>query len=137
MVKINSFSPFFLVAQPLGHFGAWNKDILRLYGGRRTKRYYAVMHYLIREIGWMLNDKSKRNNKLALQSLYSYAGDKTARAKQLTKKMAYRLLDEVFIPTDYIKSYKEDPQDGGICLFWEGQKTIANKRKILPSPNKK
>jgi len=134
MVKINSFSPFFLVAQPLGHFGAWNKDILRLYGGRRTKRYYAVMHYLIREIGWMLNDKSKRNNKLALQSLYSYAGDKTPRAKQLTKNIAYRLLDEVFIPTGYIKSYKEDAQDGGICLFWEGQKTIANKRKILPPP---
>ncbi len=136
-VKIYSFSPFFLVAQPLSHYGAWNKNILSLYTGRRTKRYYAVMRYLIKEIGWMLNDKSKRNNKLALQSLYNYAGDKTARAKQLTKKMTYRLLDEVFIPTGYIKYYKEDAQDGGICLFWEKQKTISNKRKNLPSQGKK
>ena len=137
MVKINSYSPFFTVAQPLGHYTTWNKEVLQLYKGRRTSRYYTVLRYLMTQIGWMLNNKSKRNNKIALQSLYSYAGDKNARAKQLTKKMAYQLLDEVFIPTGYISSYKEDAQDGGICLFWEKQKNLANKKKILPPPSRK
>lgn len=135
-VRINGFSPFYIVASSIGHYTAWDKDILRLYGHKRTPRYYTVMHYLLMQIGWMRNDKSARNNKLSLQSLYKYAGAKTTRAKNLTKETLLRLLDEVFIPTGYVKTYSEDWQAGCICLTVGRDRALANKKKNLPDNEK-
>lgn len=111
-VRINNISPFMQVAKPLGHLTAWDKDVLRLYKGRKTKRYYSVMRFLIVQIGWMRN--GNRSRKIKYDTLYKHTGDTTTRAQQLARDMMYRLLDEVFIPTHYVKSYKEegDPTPG-------------------------
>lgn len=106
-VKINGFSPFFMIAQPLDRYSTWTKEILQLYTGRKTARYYSVLRFLIIQIGWMKNPKSTRSKKITYQSLYEHCGEKTARGKQLCKKMMYRLFDEVFKPAGYVVSYRE------------------------------
>ena len=126
-VKINGFSPFHMIADNLGHLTSWNKEILQLYTGRKTDRYWNVLHFLIREIGWMRNPNSKRSRKIRYSTLYNCNGDKTARTQQLTRDMLFRLLDEVFIPAGYIKAYKEDNRtEPGVTL------TIGNP-PLLPN----
>lgn len=107
-IVINSLSPFFALSQSIGHYSTWKKEVLTMYPGKRTKRYYSVLHYLMIQIGWLRNPSSNRTNKITYKALYSYVGDKTTRSKQLTRDMAYRLLEEVFKPAGYITSYKED-----------------------------
>ena len=107
-IVINGLSPFFALSQSIGHYSTWKKEVLTMYPGKRTKRYYSVLHYLMITIGWIRNPASNRTNKITYKALYSYVGDKTTRAKQLTRDMAYRLLDEVFKPAGYVISYKED-----------------------------
>lgn len=107
-LRINGLSPFFVLSQNIGHYSTWKKEILQLYTGRKTTRYYSVFHFLMAQIGWMRNPNSKRSNKITYESLYNYTGDASTRSRQLTRDMMYRLLDEVFIPAGYIKSYKED-----------------------------
>lgn len=127
-VRINGYSPFMQVARPLGHVTAWDKNILRLYSGRKTKRYYSVMRYLIMQIGWMRN--GTRNNKIKYSTLYEYTGDTTTRAQQLTRDMMYRLLDEVFKPADYITAYKEeaDPTPGVVLTLSKKHRKIGRKQ---------
>ena len=116
-IKILSLSPFFALSQSIGHFTTWKKEILQLYTGRKTSRYYTVLHYLMAQIAWLRNPHSTRSNKITYKELYEYNNDKSTRAKQLTRDMAYRLLDEVFIPSGYILSYKEDSKgEAGISL---------------------
>lgn len=110
-VHITGYSPFMIIGQSLGHYGTWTKDILRLYKGRRTKRYYSVLRYLMLNIGWMRNAKSKRSNKITYKDLYRYTDSKTSRAQQLTRNMMETLLNEVFIPTGYVEAYKEDTKN--------------------------
>lgn len=126
-VKINGVSPFMQVAKPLGHITAWEKGILRLYTGRKTKRYYSVMRFLMLQIGWMRN--GTRSRKILYSSLYQYTGDTTTRAQQLTRDMMYRLLDEVFKPADYITAYKEeaDPTPGVVLTLSKHRQKIAGK----------
>lgn len=107
-IIINNLSPFFVLSQSLGHYSTWKRDILKLYTGRKTPRYYAVFQYLMIQIGWLRNPTSARSNKITYKDLYEYTGDTSTRSKQLTRDMMYRLFDEVFIPAKYIKSYKED-----------------------------
>lgn len=107
-VKIMGFSPFRDLADDLGHLTEWDKRILQLYTGKRTDRYWSVLQYLIREIGWMRNSKSKRSKKILYATLYAHTGDTSSRGRQLARDMLYRLLDEVFIPTGYISSRQED-----------------------------
>ena len=108
IIKISDYSPFRGLAESLGHLSLWDKRILQLYTGRKTDRYWNTLRLLIREIGWMRNKKSKRGNKILYSSIYKTNGDNTTRAKQLSRDMVYRLLDEVFIPTGYVRSYRED-----------------------------
>lgn len=108
LVNITGHTPFYLIGYPINHYSTWNKDILRLYTGKRNARYYSVLRYLISNIGWLRNPKSKRSNKLTYKDLYEKTGSKNTRAQQLTKETFFRLLDEVFIPTGYVKAYKED-----------------------------
>ena len=126
-VKINGVSPFMQVAKPLGHITAWEKGILRLYTGRKTKRYYSVMRFLMLQIGWMRN--GTRSRKILYSALYQYTGDTTTRAQQLTRDMMYRLLDEVFKPADYITAYKEeaDPTPGVVLTLSKNRLKIAGK----------
>lgn len=127
-VKINSFSPFMQVAQPLGHLTAWNKDILRLYSRRKTKRYYSVIRFLMMHIGWMRN--GSRSHKILYSTLYDHTGDTTTRARQLARNMMYDLLDKVFIPTGYVKSYKEEGgATPGVVLTLSKRPTIEGNQK--------
>ena len=116
-VKILSISPFAQIAKTTKHLATWDKDIFRLYTGRRTRRYYSVLRFLMLQIGWMRNPKTARSNKILYSSLYEYAGDKTRRDNQNTRDMMYRLLDEVFIPLGYVQRYKEEGlQNPGVVI---------------------
>lgn len=116
-IQIFDYSPFYTIAQSLNHLRPWPKTMLSLYTGRKTPRYYAVFRYLLTQIGWMANAKSKRSHKITYSSVYEAAEDKTPRDKQLTKTMLYRILDEVFIPAGYVKAHKEDNRgEPGITL---------------------
>ena len=107
-IRINSLSPFFVLSQNTGHFTTWKKEVLQLYTGRKTSRYYTILKYLMAQIAWLRNLRSSRSNKITYRELYACNGDTSTRAKQLTRDMAYRLLEEVFKPTGYIISYKEN-----------------------------
>lgn len=107
-IVINNVSPFFALSYSLGHYSTWSKDVLKLYKGKRTKRFWSVFHYLMTQIGWMRNPSSDRSNKITYNALYAYTGAKSTRDKQLTRNMTYRVLDEVFKPAGYVISYKED-----------------------------
>lgn len=116
-VKINDYSPFRILAGSIGHLTAWKKEILQLYTGRKTERYWSVMQFLIRNIGWMRH--SKRAPKIKYSTLYQHTGDTTPRGQQLTRDMLYRLLDEVFKPAGYVRAYKETggPEPGVIITL--------------------
>lgn len=129
MINITGHTPFYIIGYPLNHYTTWSKDVLRLYKGRRTKRYYSVLRFLITQIGWMRNEKSRRSNKILYESLYEYTGDKTTRARQLSRDMMYKLFDEVFIPTGYISAYKEDSSGKpGVILTYTPQPKITAKK---------
>ena len=129
VINITGHTPFFIIGYQLGHFTTWNKDVLRLYKGRRTKRYYSVLRFLITQVGWMRNGKSKRSNKILYESLYKHTGDKSTRARQLSRDMMYRLFDEVFIPTGYISAYKEDSSGKpGVKLTYTAPPKITTKK---------
>ena len=129
VINITGHTPFFIIGFQLGHFTTWNKDVLRLYKGRRTKRYYSVLRFLIKQVGWMRNGKSKRSNKILYESLYEHTGDKSTRARQLSRDMMYRLFDEVFIPTGYISAYKEDSSGNpGVKLTYTVPPKITTKK---------
>lgn len=129
MINITGHTPFYIIGYPLNHYTTWSKDVLRLYKGRRTKRYYSVLRFLITQIGWMRNGKSRRSNKILYESLYEYTGDKTTRARQLSRDMMYKLFDEVFKPTGYISAYKEDSSGKpGVILTYTPQPKITAKK---------
>lgn len=142
IIKITEFSPFYRISAAIrgGRFSTWPKDILQRYQGRRTPRYYSVMRYLLREIGWLKAPHSTRNNKLTYSDLYENTGDRTTRAKQLTEDMLHTLLDDVFIPAGIIEEYKPAKKGApGVVLTLKGQKRITEKtadKKELPPPKK-
>lgn len=107
IIEIDNFSPFRRLAGDLKHLTQWKKEIFLLYKGRKTERYWNVLQVLIREIGWMRNS-DKRKPKISYKLFYIQNGDKTPRDKQNTRAMIYRLLEEVFLPAGYVKSFRED-----------------------------
>lgn len=125
-IIIEGHTPFYKVGASLNRITRWKKEILQLYKGRRTDRYWNVLQFLFREIGWMRNAKSKRSNKILYSSVYAQNGDTTTRAKQLTRTMLFRLLDECFIPAGYVTAYKEDNGGSG-----PGVKITLNKTPLL------
>ena len=130
-INIYALSPFILVADPLHQIQTWDKQILKLYPGSRSGRYWRVMHYLMREIAWIRNDTA-RSNKITIDHLCAAVGDKTRADRQRTLKLTYELLDTVFIPLDYISSYKTDNKDGGIIVRFNKER----KPKLGPGSGK-
>lgn len=127
-VYINSISPFMALSQTLGQFTTWNKDVLRLYPGKRTRRYYNVLHFLMGQIGWMRH--GGRNNKITYDLLHKHTGAKTARDRQLDKEMLYKLLDTVFIPGGDVTNYKEDDNRTlGVIVYCTCNKALPDKKK--------
>lgn len=128
LVAINGYSPFRIVAQALDRLTTWDKQVFSLYEGRRTKRYFGVLGYLLRQIGWMRHPKSKRNEIITYSAVYARLGDNTHRARQLTREMLDRLLEEVFEPLGYVTKYEETNSttgEPGIKL------TVPKERKLL------
>lgn len=115
-IHIDGFSPFAIISEYTGHYTTWAKEVLQLYRGRRTSRYWRVLYFLMRNIAAIRY--GSRSNKILYTTLYAETGEKTTRGKQLAKDMLYRLLDTVFIPTGYVKSYREDGKhELGVLLY--------------------
>ena len=114
-VYILELSPFMLVAEPLNQITTWNKDILKLYKGSRTAKYWSVLRCLMREIAWMRNDK-KRNPKITFDYLFSETGSNRTEARNAALKIAESLLEDTFKPCGYIKDFKIDHQKRCITL---------------------
>lgn len=114
-VYIYAYSPFMLVAEPLNQITTWKKDILKLYPGSRTARYWSIMRYLMREIAWMRNDKN-RKPVILFKSLFDAAGAKRTEDRATTLKLASTLLQDVFKACNYISGFKVDNQRERIDL---------------------
>ena len=129
-INIFGLSPFILVADPLNQITTWDKQVLKLYPGSRSARYWRVMRYLMQQIAWMRNDNA-RSNRITPASLCEAVGDKTRADKQRTLKLTYELLEKVFKPLDYISSYNED-KNGNIVLKYNKDR----KPKLNPGNGK-
>ena len=127
VVHIMGHTPFYMVAAPLKHLTEWDKSVLRLYGSKRTERYYNVMWYLLRNIGWMRTPNSQRSTKITYKDIYAHNGDKTPRGKQLTWNMIHTLLNDVFVPAGYVAAYKEEEpgKEPGVIL------TVTKRRNLI------
>lgn len=128
-IKILDYSPFYRVAVPLKHITAWDKSILSLYTGKKTKRYYSVLRFLMQQISMMRNAKAKRSTKILYSTLYEYTGAKTYSAQKQSRDMMYRILDEVFKPAAYILAYKEEanPNPGVVLTLNKKRLQISAK----------
>ena len=117
-IKINQLSPLFLLSQSTGQFTTWKKEIMQLYGGRKTTRYFSVMQCLMQHIARINRaGGADPDNKLTYTECYNRNKDRTSRDKQLTREMIYRLLNDVFIPAGYVRNYAEDSSgDPGVIV---------------------
>lgn len=118
-ITIENASPFYRVSEPLKHLTSWDNKLFELYSGRKTTKYWRVMRYLTKEIAWMRNDKgTERSQKLKLETIYTYVGDKNSHQRQATKALVWELLQSCFAKLHYIDSTKtiEEPATGAIML---------------------
>ena len=126
-INIENVSPFYRVSEPLKHLASWDNKLFELYEGRKTAKYWRVMRYLVQQIAWMRNDKSmERSNKLKLESIYNYVGDRNTHQKQATKALVWEILQKCFAPLHYIDKTKtiEEPATGSIII-----KPISNEQR--------
>lgn len=110
-------TPFYDLARSLNHITTWDKDVLKLFGGYRSRHYWRILKYLLHELSWMRNQKSKRDTKHLYESIYKSAGEKTQRDKQLGREMLLKLLSDVFIPLHYVRSFKESKDGEAIYIY--------------------
>ena len=126
-INITGHTPFYIVGNPISHVTTWNKDVLRLYKGKRTRRYYNVLQFILCRIAYIGNPNSNcLTDKINYEALFEHNGDKTSRDKQLTLKMLYRLFDEVFKPTGDLIRYEE------VTTGKPGVKITCKRRPKLP-----
>lgn len=124
-IQINQLSPFFMLSQSTGQYATWPKEILQLYSGRKTTRYYSVMHCLMQHI-------ARADGHISYSEFYERNKDKSYRAKELTRTMIYTLLDQVFKPAGYVKTYEEDQGvDPGIIIKCNPGAMIRGDNKLL------
>lgn len=116
-VKIFAVSPFFAVGAPLNQFSNWNDELLMLYTGKRTPKYWRLMRYLIREIGYMRSG-GRNNTILNIKNIYQYVGDKNGHDYKSTRDTVYKILQECFGGCNYIDYSKTitDNKTGNITL---------------------
>ena len=135
-IHITGLSPFFALSKSIGHFTTWKKEVLQLYTGKKTQRYYDVLRFLMTQIAWIRNPNSNRSNKITYKDLYNHTGDTKSRGKQLARDMMYRLFDEVFIPTGYVKRYEEDTKGEPGVLLYCTKNTAALQTPKATAPTK-
>lgn len=128
-IHITAHTPFYVIAQTINNrLTKWPKETLKLYKGKRTDRYYRILRYLMDQIAWMRNSKGKRSAVLKYETLYKECGETSARDQQLAQEMTRALLEQVFIPIGYIKSYGEKGKPG------ENDENAKKTRIILSFP---
>lgn len=126
-INIENVSPFYRVSAPLKHLASWDNKLFLLYEGRKTTKYWRVMRYLAQQIAWMRNDKStERSNKLKLETIYDYVGDRNTHQKNATKALVWDLLQKCFAPLHYIDGNNtiEEPATGDYII-----KPISNEQR--------
>lgn len=116
-VKIFALSPFYSVGAPLNQFSNWNDNLLQLYSGKRTPKYWRLMRYLIREIGYMRSG-GRSNTTLDIKKIYQYVGDANGHDYKSTRDTVYKILEECFGGCKYIDYLKTttDNKTGNITL---------------------
>ena len=115
-VYIYAISPFILVADPLNQITTWKKEILKLYKGSRTARYWKIMRYLMQTIAWIRNGNGNRAPKITFKHLFDAVGAKRTEDRNATIKLTEKLLEEAFTPCGYVSSFKIDYQKACIDL---------------------
>lgn len=106
-VVINGQSIFYELGSQLKHMTAFKKEFLQMYKGRKTRRFYSVLYFLITQIEWMRNENSKRGNKITYKKLYEMTGATEYHEKRQVKDMMFKILDQMFIPAGHVIRYKE------------------------------
>ena len=116
-VKIFALSPFYSVAAPHNQFSNWNDNLLQLYSGKRTPKYWRLMRYLIREIGYMRSGR-RSNTILDIKKIYQYVGDANGHDYKSTRDTVDKILKECFGGCNYIdyKKTTTDAKTGNITL---------------------
>lgn len=129
-IRINAPTMFSAVARDLNRIATWDRRVLSEYSGNRTSRYYTTLMFLLTQLSWMQHENSTRKNTLiTYASLYKETGATTSRAKQLSRDMLYKVLDEVFVPLGFVTKYKEQGEaDPGVLLTLATDNTIAARK---------
>lgn len=87
----------------------------------RTKRYWRVLHYLIRRIAAM-KDNPNLSNKILYETFYADTGENTDKKQRAAKKTMYEILEH-FRKENWITKYIEDetPSNGnlGVKIYWK------------------
>lgn len=108
-IEICSLSLFHDFDKLLNHVTTWDDRIFTQYTGKRTKKYWSILRYLLLQIGWMRADNSTRaNTKITMAAVYEFAGDTDKDKRRASREMIIDLLDEIFEPLDYISGYERE-----------------------------
>lgn len=105
-IEICSLSLFHDFDKIINYVTTWDDRIFTQYKGRRTKKYWSILRYLLLQIGWMRADNSTRTNtKITMAAVYEFVNDTDAKQRQASREMIIALLDDVFKPLNYITGY--------------------------------
>lgn len=144
-IRINDYTPFRQVADPVRHLETFDKELLTLYEGNRNDKYWRLLHYLYVHIAWLRNDNTKgkkRDNCFLMSTIWAELGDVTTHQRAATRKMFLDILEQCFIRRDYIYKVVADPEDSDkyYLLYHKERKPGINagKRDLVPElPDKR
>lgn len=142
-IKINEFPALLAIDQEIGQYTTVPKSLLQVKkkngrAPRREKRFYKVLHYLVRRIARIKNGGAI--NKIRYATFYEDMGETTPRGRQLARDMMFIILDH-FVREKWITGYKEEVKNGeaGLKFSWNSEaakqikKRAAYKEKGLPN----
>lgn len=122
-IEIMGFTAFWLVADPISQKTEYEKELFALYSGRRTSKYWRVLVSLMDEIAYLRS--GARQSKFLLSSICDEVGDEDNRQRDATKKLVYELLEQVFIPLQYIDSYQKSETGDFFIVSWSRDRKPA------------
>ena len=142
-IKIHEFPALLAIDREIGQYITVPKSLLQVKkkngrAPRRDKRYYKVLHYLVRRIARIKNGGVI--NKIRYATFYEEMGETTPRGRQLARDMMFIILDH-FVREKWITGYKEEVKNGeaGLKFSWNSEaakqikKRAAYKKKGLPN----
>ena len=127
-VIITDYSPFYELSEAIKQYATWDRNLLKYYKGTRTQRYFNLLFYLLGQIAWLRGGGNiERADKLKMDSIYKYMKDRNSKEKGRTFELTKKLLDDVFIKTGDILSYKVSEDKS--TLYLKIAKLIKDKKK--------